>query len=135
MNFILMNEKTKSKYATTLGELFRGLDVQMPSGCADVEINGLADDSRRVNLGDLFVAVPGTSIDGRKFVGEATSLGAVAILTAPGQEIKTSVPVILARNFRSIVAAVADRFYWNPTSKLTVAGVTGTNGKDDSHIS
>jgi UDP-N-acetylmuramoyl-L-alanyl-D-glutamate--2,6-diaminopimelate ligase len=129
MNFILMNEKTKSKYATTLGELFKGLDVQMPVGCASIEINGLADDSRRVNLGDLFIAVPGTTNDGRKFVGEATSLGAAAILTAPGQEIKSSVPVILARDFRKVVAAVADRFYWNPTSKLTVAGVTGTNGK------
>ena len=129
MNFILMNEKTKSKYATTLGELFEGLDVQVPLGCANVEINGLADDSRRVNLGDLFVAVPGTTIDGRKFIAEATSLGAAAILTVPGQEIKTNVPIVLASDFRKVVAAAADRFYRNPTSKLTVAGITGTNGK------
>jgi UDP-N-acetylmuramoyl-L-alanyl-D-glutamate--2,6-diaminopimelate ligase len=129
MNFMLMSEKTKSKYATTLGKLFEGLEAEIPPGTARIEINGLTDDSRRVNWGDLFVAVPGNTADGRKFIGEATSLGAVAVLTAPGSEIKTDIPVIYAPKLRSIVADVANRFFCNPTDKLKVAGITGTNGK------
>jgi UDP-N-acetylmuramoyl-L-alanyl-D-glutamate--2,6-diaminopimelate ligase len=129
MNFILMNEKTKSKFATTLGELFKGLIIQLPRGSAALEINGLTDDSRRINLGDLFVAIPGLGVDGRNYIGEATSMGAVAILTAPGFKFKTTVPVILTENLKMIVPTVAYRFYQSPTGKLTVAGITGTNGK------
>ena len=129
MNFILMNEKTKSKYATTLGALFKDLNIPLPRGSASLEVNGLADDSRRVNLGDLFVAVPGFGADGRNYIGEATSLGAIAVLTAPGFKFKTDVPLILTENLKMIVPAVADRFYRSPTERLTVAGVTGTNGK------
>ncbi len=129
MNFILMNEKTKSKYATAIGPLFRGLDVRMPVGLENLEVNGLTDDSRRVSCGDLFVAVPGSALDGRSFIGEAASLGACAVLTAPGREIKSEIPVLLADNLRLVTARVADRFYLNPSSKIQVAGVTGTNGK------
>jgi UDP-N-acetylmuramoyl-L-alanyl-D-glutamate--2,6-diaminopimelate ligase len=129
MNFILMNETTKSKYATTVGTLFRGLDVIMPTEIANIEVNGLTEDSRRINCGDLFVAVPGASLDGRAFIGEASSLGACAVLTAPDFDIKTNIPVILSKDLRSVTAAIASRFYQNPTTRLKVAGVTGTNGK------
>jgi UDP-N-acetylmuramoyl-L-alanyl-D-glutamate--2,6-diaminopimelate ligase len=129
MNFILMNEKTKSKYATYLKGLIKGLDIEIPPGLTDIEINGLTDDSRRINWGDLFIAVPGNDIDGRKFIGEAASLGAAAVLTSPGFDIKADIPVLFASNLRSAAAQVSDRFYRNPTSKLKVAGVTGTNGK------
>ena len=124
-----MNEKTKSKYATTLDVLFRGLNIQLPPGTSRLEVNGLTDDSRRVNLGDLFVAVPGNSADGRLYISEATSMGAIAVLTAPGFKFKTELPLIMTDNLKKVVPAVADRFYQSPSEKLTVAGVTGTNGK------
>jgi UDP-N-acetylmuramoyl-L-alanyl-D-glutamate--2,6-diaminopimelate ligase len=129
MNFILMNEKTKSKYATTLNELFKGLNIQLPPGAGRLEINGLTDDSRKVNMGDLFVAVPGYGADGRNYIGEATSLGAVAVLTVPGFNFKTDAPLILTSDLKTILPVVAARFYGNPTEKLKVAGITGTNGK------
>ncbi|OGC94880.1 MAG: UDP-N-acetylmuramoyl-L-alanyl-D-glutamate--2,6-diaminopimelate ligase [candidate division Zixibacteria bacterium RBG_16_53_22] len=106
-----------------------GLDVKIPAPIENIEVNGIKNDSRQVNLGDLFVAVPGSSLDGRAYIGEASSLGACAILTSPGIEIKADIPVIMTGNLRSVIAAIADRFYRNPTSKLKVAGVTGTNGK------
>ncbi len=124
-----MNEKTKSKYAATLGELFKDFDIQLPPGSAALEINGLTDDSRRVNMGDLFVAVPGFGVDGRAFIGEATSLGAIAVLTSPGFKAKTNAPLILAPDLNKILPELASRFYRNPTAKLRVAGITGTNGK------
>jgi UDP-N-acetylmuramoyl-L-alanyl-D-glutamate--2,6-diaminopimelate ligase len=129
MNFILMNEQTKSKYATKLGLLFRSLDVEIKAAWQGIEINGITDDSRKVNRGDLFVAVPGNSIDGRAFIGEAASLGASAVLTAPGHDIKTDIPLITASRLRSVTATIAKRFYQSPSSKLKVAGITGTNGK------
>jgi UDP-N-acetylmuramoyl-L-alanyl-D-glutamate--2,6-diaminopimelate ligase len=129
MNFILMNEKTKSKYATTLSEIFKGLNIPLPRGAAALEVNGLTDDSRRVNLGDLFVAIPGFGVDGRNYIGEAISMGAIAVLTAPGFKIKTDIPLILTDNLKMIVPQAAANFYQHPADKLTVAGVTGTNGK------
>jgi len=129
MNFILMNEKTKSKYATTIGALFRGFDVIMPPAIENIEINGVTDDSRKVSHDDLFVAVPGAALDGRAFIGEASSLGASAVLTASGYNIRADIPVILADNLRMVTAGIANRFYHDPTSKLKIAGITGTNGK------
>ncbi len=129
MNFILMNEKTKSKYATTLGEIFNGQNLELPPGTSTLEVNGLTDDSRKVNMGDLFVAVPGFGVDGRNYISEATSLGAVAVLTAPGFKFKTDVPLILTSELKTILPTIASRFYRNPTEKLKVAGITGTNGK------
>jgi UDP-N-acetylmuramoyl-L-alanyl-D-glutamate--2,6-diaminopimelate ligase len=129
MNFILMNETVKSKYATKLASLFKGLNMELPPAVANIEINGLADDSRRISPGDLFVAVPGHAADGRKYIGEASSLGAVAILTSPGADFKTDLPVILVDDLKSIAPIIADRFYQSPTEKLTISGITGTNGK------
>jgi UDP-N-acetylmuramyl-tripeptide synthetase len=129
MNFILMNEMTRSNYATTLGALVRGMDVHMGSGLDEIEINGLADDSRRVNHGDLFIAVPGSAADGRAFIGEASSLGAAAVLTSPGPKITAEIPIIYVDDIRAASASIADRFYQSPTSRLTVGGITGTNGK------
>ena len=124
-----MNEKTKSRYATSLARLFQGVKVNVPSEAAQMEINGITDDSRKVNSGDLFVAVPGASVDGRKFIGEAASLGAAAILTSPHADLKCEIPLIFTEDIRIVSAAVADRFFGSPSRKLKISGITGTNGK------
>ena len=129
MNFILMNETVKSKYATNLASLFKGLNIELPPAVAKIEINGIADDSRRISPGDLFVAVPGHAADGRKYIGEASSLGAAAILTSPGANFKTDLPVILVDDLKTVAPIIADRFYQRPTEKMTISGITGTNGK------
>ena len=129
MNFLIMNETTKSGRGFTLGELFRGLDVEMPRDVSNVAISGLTDDSREVKPGHLFVAVPGFSTDGRKFIAEASSLGAAAVLTSPSESVHIEIPAVFSKNLRSDLAVVADRFYGKPSSELTVSGITGTNGK------
>ena len=125
----VMNEIKKSSRRLTLRELFAGFDVAVPEDSYDIEISGLADDSREVKSGDLFIAVPGHDTDGRKYIAEASSLGAVAILTSPGEDLHANIPIVLSNNLRSDLCAAADRFYDHPSSKITVAGITGTNGK------
>lgn len=129
MNFLIMNETRKSGRSFTLAELFRGLDVNLAGDISGIVISGLTDDSREVKPGDLFVAVPGFSTDGRQFIAEATSLGAAAVLTSPGENVHVEVPTVFSERLRTDLAVVADRFYGQPSSKLTVAGITGTNGK------
>jgi UDP-N-acetylmuramoyl-L-alanyl-D-glutamate--2,6-diaminopimelate ligase len=129
MNFLIMNETRTSNRRLTLRELFAGFDVAVPEDSYDIEISGMADDSRQVKAGDLFVAVPGHATDGRKYIAEASSLGAAAILTSPGKGLHANIPIILSSNLRSDMGAAADRFYDHPSSKITVAGITGTNGK------
>ncbi len=129
MIFPVMNEIKKSSRQLTLGELLTGLDVAIPENSCDIEISGLAGDSREVKPGDLFVAVPGYDSDGRKYIAEASSLGAAAILTSPGMDLHANIPIVFSNNLRLDMGAVADRFHGSPSSKMKVAGITGTNGK------
>lgn len=129
MILAVMNDIGKQSRRMILRELFAGFDVAVPEDSYDIEISGLADDSREVKPGDLFVAVPGHDTDGRKYIAEASSLGAAAILTSPGNDLHANIPIVFSNNLRLDMSAVADRFYGHPSSKMTVAGITGTNGK------
>jgi UDP-N-acetylmuramoyl-L-alanyl-D-glutamate--2,6-diaminopimelate ligase len=124
-----MNDNKRIKRPVSLIDLFAGFGVRLPEAGANLKIEGISVDSRTVRTGDLFIAVPGHSQDGRRYIAEAASLGAVAILTIPGKDIKCDIPVIFADDLRPVAAGVASRFYENPSRKLTVSGVTGTNGK------
>jgi UDP-N-acetylmuramoyl-L-alanyl-D-glutamate--2,6-diaminopimelate ligase len=92
---------------------------------ADVEISGLAADSREVRPGYLFAALPGAARDGRDFIPDAERAGAAAILAVPGA--RTTRPLIADADPRRRLAALAARFY--PRQPAGVVGVTGTNGK------
>jgi UDP-N-acetylmuramoyl-L-alanyl-D-glutamate--2,6-diaminopimelate ligase len=102
-----------------------------PSG--DPEIRGLSLDSRRIERGFLFAALPGTRTDGRQFIDEAVAKGAVAILTADPKSYETltrrepPITIVGDVNPRRRIARIASRFY-RPQPE-TVAAVTGTNGK------
>lgn len=94
----------------------------------DVVISGLTNDSRRVGPGDLFAALPGSNIDGRKFIPDAIRQGAAAILTTDIAEIEPcDIPVVTDSNPRRRYAELAARFC-GPQPSFQVA-VTGTNGK------
>jgi UDP-N-acetylmuramoyl-L-alanyl-D-glutamate--2,6-diaminopimelate ligase len=96
----------------------------------DTEVAGLTADSRDVRQGFLFAAIQGTQTDGRSYIGEAISAGAVAILTQSGvttENIDTEIPVITDANPRQRLARMAARFYDLQPTKI--AAVTGTNGK------
>jgi UDP-N-acetylmuramoyl-L-alanyl-D-glutamate--2,6-diaminopimelate ligase len=94
---------------------------------ASVEVRGLAYDSRRAGPGTLFFCVHGLESDGHEFAAEAVSRGAAALVVE--RELGLPVPQLLVADVRAAMASAADVFFGRPTRELTVAGVTGTNGK------
>ncbi|MBN6185942.1 UDP-N-acetylmuramoyl-L-alanyl-D-glutamate--2,6-diaminopimelate ligase [Aneurinibacillus sp. BA2021] len=110
-----------------LEELVAPLALQKGAGDMKTEITGIEIDSRRVKPGDLFICLPGFTVDGHDFVDKAVSQGAAAVLAQ--RPVETTVPVIYVPDTRRAMAVLADRFYGQPTHQLHVIGVTGTNGK------
>ena len=93
---------------------------------------GVTADSRRVGAGDLFLAYPGLTVDGREFIAAAIEAGASAVIAERGgfgAPAAQGVPVIEADGVRALGGYLADRIYHSPSEGLWVAGVTGTNGK------
>jgi UDP-N-acetylmuramoyl-L-alanyl-D-glutamate--2,6-diaminopimelate ligase len=111
-----------------LSELVRGLAITGDPG-ADPEVTGVAHDSRAVEPGDLFVAVPGQRFDGRSFAAAAVAGGAVAVVGPEPDGIDPGVPWLVTADPRSVLGPIAARAYGHPDEELLLAGVTGTNGK------
>ena len=113
-----------------LNELLKNVEVLNTLGNAEVEITGVNIDSRRVEAGHLFVAIPGTQTDGHKFIPKAIEQGAVAILCEyfPNKR-EPGVTYIAVESTEDCVGEVATQFYGDPSRKLKLVGVTGTNGK------
>ena len=97
-------------------------------GDANVNVSGLAYDSRRVQPGDAFFCLPGTSADGHAFAPEAVARGAAALIVARPIEIDGPVQVRV-RNPRRALALAATRMYGYPSRSFSLIGITGTNGK------
>ena len=94
------------------------------------EIKGLTNDSRSVQRGALFVAVPGTQFDGHMYVDEAIRRGAVAVAHCkPLSTYQGGVSYIETVDSRSFLSAASAHFFGNPSKKIKVIGVTGTDGK------
>jgi len=116
--------------AMDLRELLEGM-ARVP-GVANREVRGLQTDSRRVQSGDLFLALPGMMADGRDYIGDAVASGAGAIAyeTDDGYRLPGApVPAFAVSGLRHKIGVIADRFYGAPSRRLVVVGVTGTNGK------
>ena len=104
----------------------RGLLVGVEGMLPD-EATGVADDSRKVKSGELFIAVRGWNSDGHDFLDAAAQRGAtVAIVEDPT---RTKLPALVVREGRRAAAIAASTAYANPARHLTIIGVTGTNGK------
>lgn len=112
-----------------LTTLLSSLPDATVAGPRDAEITGMAYDSRAVRPGDLFVALPGLRVDGQRFSAEAVARGAAAILCQREPDGEPAVPHVLAPDARAAMADVAAVFYGHPSDHLTLAGVTGTDGK------
>ena len=113
-----------------LKELVSRLNVLEVKGDLERNINGVQIDSRQIGEGHLFIAVRGTVADGHNYIGKALELGAVAVLCEEiPAEVKEGVTYVRVENTEQVVGQVATTFYGNPTSKLKLVGVTGTNGK------
>ena len=112
-----------------LRELLAGADVVEITGDADVEIEGLAYDSRDVRPGSLFFCTTGFTVDGHEFAPLAVQAGAVAVVVERRLELEPGVVQAQVTDVRAAMAHAAVRFYADPTAELRVLGVTGTNGK------
>jgi UDP-N-acetylmuramoyl-L-alanyl-D-glutamate--2,6-diaminopimelate ligase len=115
---------------TVLSEIIDGAGVISFSGNKDIRINGLQSDSRNVSAGDLFIAVRGTRADGHAFIGKAIEKGATAIVC---EELPAGlcegITYLRVRNSSEALGVIASHYYGNPSEKLRLVGITGTNGK------
>ncbi len=106
-------------------------------GDADVEITSVNIDSRKIEKGHLFVAIKGTQTDGHRFIPKAIELGATAVLceelpegtSAKAEGTTAGVTYVQVASTEAAVGPVATVFYGEPSLKLKLVGVTGTNGK------
>lgn len=103
-------------------------NIVSTTGVLDIEITGIAFDSRKVNRGNLFVALPGQHIDGCAFIFDALERGAAAVMTE-GTRKNIEVPVVKVNNARQALSEVSAKFYDHPSEKMKLLGITGTKGK------
>lgn len=113
-----------------LNELLKNITPIKLIGNDDVEITGVNIDSRRIKTGHLFVAMKGTQVDGHLFIGKAIELGAISVLCEDLPEVlQKDITYVLVESTEDAVGKVATLFYGDPSHKLKLVGVTGTNGK------
>ena len=98
-----------------------------PTGAREIEVTDLAYDNRAAGPGTLFFCVPGFTRDGHDFAADAIAGGAVALVVE--RPLRLGVPEVVVGSVRAAMAPAAARFYRDPTARLEVVGVTGTNGK------
>lgn len=116
-----------------LKRLIHTLDVEEVLGNDEVEIKGVQSDSRKVEDGFLFVAVRGTAVDGHNYINGAVAGGAVAVVCEEIPSLSDAsgrdVCFIRVKDSAEALGKVVSSWYGNPSDKLTLVGVTGTNGK------
>ena len=110
-----------------LKQLLQGVQVTALHADLDLEITGIAFDSRKVKPGDLFMAVSGFATDGNRFIPGAMEKGAAVVVTARQPE--QDVPCAVVASDRLAMAQIAANFHGHPAEKLCMIGITGTNGK------
>lgn len=117
--------------SVVLADLLPDINLQ---NAAAISVHNLCLDSRQVNAGDVFIALVGIKVDGRDFIARAIESGAAAILvetdkTWQGIDWLGKVPVIAVENLSARVSEIAGRFFADPSQKIPLIGITGTNGK------
>lgn len=113
--------------------LLYGQSYQLVCGDMNTNILGLANDSRKVEQGYVFIAIKGFEQDGHRYINQAIQNGAVAIVIEDLEVISTydfnGVTIIHVENARKVMASMATHFYNSPSTQFKLVGVTGTNGK------
>lgn len=129
-----MGVATSPQNPVTLAALLPG--VALPPAVASRPVTGVVLDSRKLNTGEVFIALQGSRLDGQAFIGDAIERGASAVLlesdlqkNAGSLHLEHGVPVIAVANLAARVSEISGRAYGEPSAELQVVGVTGTNGK------
>ncbi len=115
---------------TGLTDILKNTDIIRSSGPIDISIGKLCFDSRKVQQGDVFVALKGTQSDGHEYIGEVVKKGAGVVICEewPGLA-QGSCTIIQVLNSHEALARMASLYYGSPSEKLRLVGITGTNGK------
>ena len=98
-----------------------------PENIQNTDITGIAYDSRKVSEGNIFVCIKGYETDGHKYAAQAEQNGAALVIAE--DKVETQIPVIYVDDSRKELAKIAASFYNRPAEKLSLIGITGTNGK------
>ncbi len=118
----------------TFQQVLDGAEVLAHSG--DPVVSSVEYDSRRVKPGCLFVAMRGESSDGNRFIDQAISSGAVAVVTdSAAEKARAGVAWAVVPNGRRALARVSANFYKKPAERIAITGITGTNGKSTTGVS
>ena len=112
-----------------LKDILQGIVCEV-RGNMNVEVTDLQFDSRRVSEGTLFVAQPGTKVDGHDFIGKAVESGAVAVVCEHvPKDAPEGVTYVVTKNSSKALGEMAANYYDHPSRSLKLIGITGTNGK------
>jgi len=112
-----------------LSELIKSIDTIKTIGNVDIDITGICYDSRKIKLGNIFIAVPGYVNDGSFFIPRAVKDGAAAAVFEKDSKESYNATRILVKDARIAMAELSNKFYDYPSRKIKFIGVTGTNGK------
>ncbi|AJS57747.1 UDP-N-acetylmuramoyl-L-alanyl-D-glutamate--2,6-diaminopimelate ligase [Paenibacillus sp. IHBB 10380] len=110
-----------------LNELASSIAVKQIVGSGDITVSGIQIDSRKVTPGDLFICLPGHTVDGHDYASQAVERGASALVVE--RQLDVELPQVIVNDCRYAMAVFANAFLGSPSSQLKVIGVTGTNGK------
>ena len=127
-----MNTAKSMSQKMTLALLLEA-EIEIPDNF-NLALTGIELDSRKIEIGDLFIACKGANFDGHDFVCEVIEKGAAAVLVEKGElwqelSIVNNVPIIPIENLLSRISSIAAKFFNNPADHFSLIGITGTNGK------
>ncbi|MFA5713840.1 MAG: UDP-N-acetylmuramoyl-L-alanyl-D-glutamate--2,6-diaminopimelate ligase [Bacteroidales bacterium] len=112
-----------------LRELTEKIEILQENHLGNPQVESIAFDSRKVNEGCLFVAIKGSNSDGHNYIDDAIERGAVAVICEEPSHLSKEVPIFVTPESKEALWRVASAFWDNPSQKIKVVGVTGTNGK------
>lgn len=112
-----------------LNRLVSELKAEEVIGETNIKITGIQYDSRKVVKGNVFVAINGFKVDGHDYIEHALDNGAIAIVVEKDVSISHDAVIIKVKDTRKALAKLSSEFYGNPSKKIELIGVTGTNGK------
>ncbi len=113
-----------------LKDILYKVNINSVIGSTNIKINKIEFDSRKILENDLFVAIKGNNIDGNKFISQVIGKGAKVVLCQEiPEDIKKGVTYVKVKDIRETLSLVCSNYYDNPSKKLKLIGITGTNGK------